>query len=109
MFTLTSFDDIAGIAQGVEITNPNMVERIRRAADSLNRHEIAAHLGQAITEATDAAHVRDFEEVQFGEASADAIVDCEYYEDLAAAWSLIASEHQLTIPHSIFAHDGSVH
>ncbi len=64
MFTLTSFDDIAGIAQGVEITNPNMVERIRRAADSLNRHEIAAHLGQAITEATDAAHVRDFEEVQ---------------------------------------------
>ena len=31
MFTLTSFDDIAGIAQGVEITNPNMVERIRRA------------------------------------------------------------------------------
>ena len=98
MFTLTSFDDIAGIAHGIETTNPCMVERIRRAADSMGRHEIAARLGQAITEATDAAHARDF-----------AIVDCEYYDDLAAAWSLVASEHQLIVPHSIFAHDGSVH
>lgn len=109
MFTLTSFDDIAGIAHGIETTNPCMVERIRRAADSMGRHEIAARLGQTITEATDAAHARDFEQAQFGEASADAIVDCEYYDDLAAAWSLVASEHQLIVPHSIFAHDGSVH
>ena len=107
--SLTSFDDIAGIAHGIETTNPCMVERIRRAADSMGRHEIAARLGQAITEATDAAHARDFEQAQFGEASADAIVDCEYYDDLAAAWSLVASEHQLIVPHSIFAHDGSVH
>jgi hypothetical protein len=75
-----------------------MVERIRRAADNMGRHEIAARLGQAITEATDAAHARDFEQAQFGEASADAIVDCEYYDDLAAAWSLVASEHQLIVP-----------
>lgn len=109
MFTLTSFDEIAGIAHGIETTNPCMVERIRRAADSLNRHEIAARLADAITEANDAGHVRAFEEAQFGEASADAIVDCEYYDDLAAAWSLIASEHQLVSPHVLLAHDGSVH
>ena len=72
MFTLTSFNDIAGIAHGIETTNPCMVERIRRAADNMGRHEIAARLGQAITEATDAAHARDFEQAQFGEASADA-------------------------------------
>src|SRR3546814_10120282 len=72
-----------------------MVARIRRVADTLNRYEIAARLADAITDAADAVHTRAFEEAQFGEASADAIVDCEYYDDLAAAWSLVASEHQL--------------
>ena len=109
MFTLTSFNDIAGIAHGIETTNPCMVERIRRAADNMGRHEIAARLGQAITEATDAAHARDFEQAQFGEASADAIVDCEYYDDLAAAWSLIAGEHQLVSLEALYTRDGSVH
>ena len=109
MFQFAQFDEIAGIAHGIEITNPAMVARIRRVADTLNRYEIAARLADAITEATDAAHARDFEQAQFGEASADAIADCEYYDDLAAAWSLVASEHQLIVPHSIFAHDGSVH
>ena len=71
--------------------------------------QIAARLADAITDAADAAHTRAFEEAQFGEASADAIVDCEYYDDLAAAWSLVASEHQLINPDAIFAHDGSVH
>src|SRR3546814_14193778 len=83
-----------------------MVARIRRVADTLNRYEIAARLADAITDAADAAHTRAFEEAQFGEASADAIVDCEYYDDLAAAWSLVASEHQLINPDAIFAHDG---
>ena len=109
MFTLASFDEIAGVAHGVEITNPAMVARIRRAAEALNRYEIAARLAQAITEAADAAHTRAFEEAQFGEASADAIVDQEYYDDLAATWSLVASEHQLISPDAIFSHDGSVH
>jgi hypothetical protein len=109
MFHLASFDEIAGVTHGIEVTNPSMVARIRRAADSLNRCEIAARLAQAITEAADAAHTRDFEEAQFGEASADAIVDCEYYEELASAWSLVAAEHQLITPESILAHDGSVH
>lgn len=109
MFHLTSFDEITGIAYGVEIANPAMVARIRAAADTLNRYEIAVRLAQAITEAADAAHIRAFEEAQFGEASADAIVDQEYYDDLAAAWSLVAAEHQLITPETILAHDGSVH
>jgi len=109
MFTLTSFDEIAGIAHGVETTNPAMVARIRRAADTLSRYEIAARLADAITEAADAAHVRAFEEAQFGQASADAIVDCEYYDDLAATWSLIAGEHQLVSLEALYTQDGSVH
>lgn len=109
MFTHASFDEIAGVAYGIEFTNPGMVDRIRRAADALNRYEIAARLAQAITEAADAAHTRAFEEAQFGEASADAIVDQEYYDDLAATWSLVASEHQLISLDAIFSHDGSVH
>ncbi|MFT4026825.1 MAG: hypothetical protein QM676_08505 [Novosphingobium sp.] len=109
MFHLASFDEIAGVAHGIEVTNPSMVARIRHAADSLNAHEIAARLAQAITVAADAAHTRDFEEAQFGEASADAIVDCEYYDELAAAWSLVAAEHQLITPEIIIAYDGSVH
>ena len=109
MFHLASFDEIAGIAHGIEITNPAMVARIRDAADSLNRYEISARLANAITEAADAAHARAFEEAQFGEASADAIVDCEYYDDLAATWSLIAGEHQLVSLEALYTQDGSVH
>ncbi|AJR26843.1 MULTISPECIES: hypothetical protein [Sphingobium] len=109
MFQLSSFEEIAGVAQGTEVLNPNLVARIRRAADQLNPHEIAAHLAGAITEAADAAHIRSFEEAQFGEASADAIVDCEYHDELAAAWSLVAAEHQLVSPDLLFTFDGSVH
>src|SRR3546814_3540811 len=61
MFHLATFDEIAGIAHGIETTNPAMVDRIRRAADRLNRYEIAARLAQAIAEAADAAHVRSEE------------------------------------------------
>ncbi len=109
MFQLASFDEIAGVAHGIEVTNPSMVARIRRAADTLNRYEIAARLAQAITEAADAAHTRACEEDQFGEASADAIVDCEYYDELAAAWSLVAAEHQLITAETLLSHDGPIH
>lgn len=109
MFQLTSLDEIAGIAHGIEVINPALVARIRRAADSLNAHEIAARLADAITEALDAAHVRSFEEAQFGEASAESLVDSEYYDGLAAAWSLVAAEHHLVSPDLLFTCDGSVH
>src|SRR3546814_3487508 len=106
MFTRASFEEIAGIGHSIEITNPAMVARIRRVADTLNRYEIAARLAAEITDAADAAHTRAFEAAQLGEASADAIVDCEYYDDLADDWSLVASEHQLLNPAAIFAHEG---
>lgn len=109
MFQLNSFEEIAGVAHGIEVLNPALVTRIRRAADGMGRHEIAARLADAITEAADAAHIRAFEEAQFGEASADAIVDCEYHDELAAAWSLVAAEYQLVSPDLIFSLDGSVH
>ena len=109
MFQLTSFDAFAGIDHGIEGLNPSLVARIRRAADAMSRHEIAAYLAGAITEAADAAHIRAFEEAQFGEASADAIVDQEYHEELASAWSLVAAEHQLVSPDLFFSLDGSVH
>lgn len=109
MFNLTSFNEIAGVSHGIEAINPCMVARIRRAADALTRYEIAARLADAITEAAAAAHTRAWEESQFGEASADTIVDCEYFDELAAAWSLVASEHALISPETILAYDGSVH
>ena len=100
---------VAGDLTAVRLTEAvleriDSVEPTVRAFLSLDRQ---GALRQA--EAADAAHVRAFEEAQFGEASADAIVDSEYYDDLAAAWSLVAGEHQLISPDAIFAHDGSVH
>lgn len=109
MFHLASFEEITGVAHGIEVINPHLVARIRRAADQLNRHEIAAHLAGAITEAADAAHIRSFEEAQFGEASADAVVDCEYHDELAAAWSLVAAEHQLVSSDLLFSCGGPSH
>ncbi|RVT38675.1 hypothetical protein [Sphingobium algorifonticola] len=109
MFQFAQFDEIAGIAHGIEITNPAMVARIRRAADSLKPHEIAAYLASAITEAADAAHARAYEEDLFGEASADAIVDAEYHDELAEAWSLVASEHQIASFASLGIRDGAIH
>jgi hypothetical protein len=109
MFNISNFDEIAGVSHGIEAINPCMVARLRRAADSLNRYEISARLADAVTEAADAAHTRAWEEAQFGEASADTIVDCEYFDELAAAWSLVAIEHQLIDPETILLADGSVH
>ena len=108
MFTHSILSDTAGFGASIDLLNPGLVARIRRAADTMNRHEISARLHDAIAEAANALHARNWEEAQFGEASADAIVDCEYHDDMAAAWSLVAAEHQLITEDSI-AHDGSVH
>ena len=35
MFHLATFDEIAGIAHGIETTNPAMVDRIRREEEVL--------------------------------------------------------------------------
>src|SRR3546814_15658632 len=79
MFTLASFDEIAGIGHSIEITNPAMVARIRRVADPLNRYEIAARLADAITNSADAAQTRAFAEAQFGEASPGQIANSDSY------------------------------
>ncbi len=88
MLAIHTFETAIGQHQ-IEFTNPAIVARIRRMAETMTPHEIA------ILEAADAAHLRSFEEASFGEASADAIVDAEYSDDLAAAWSLVATEWQI--------------
>src|SRR3546814_12983409 len=80
MLQFRPFDAMPDIVDGIELDNPAMVARIRRAADKLSHYEISAHLANAITGAADAAHARTWEESNFGEASADAIVDAESHD-----------------------------
>jgi len=103
MFTHSILSDAIAFGDTIDILNPLLVARIRRAADTLNAYEISAQLHDAIAEAAHARDVAHWEEYQLGQASADAIVECEYHDELAAAWSLVASEHRL------ITHDGSVH
>ena len=96
MLHISNFDDVACITTGIAINNPAMVARLRAQAHHLPASDIAAHLAGAIANATNAAHARAWEEDQFGEARPETQVDHEYFEELVAAWSLIASEHQIT-------------
>lgn len=93
MLHFSNFDDVACITTGITVTNPAMVARIRAQSADSSDYEIAAHLANAIASSNDAAHARAWEESQFGEARAETLVDAEYFEDLVAVWSLIASEH----------------
>jgi hypothetical protein len=92
MLHYSNFDDVACITNGITVTNPAMVARIRSQAEHLSDYEIAAHLSNAIASSTDAAHAFAWEQSQLGEASAETLVDAEYFEELVAAWSRIASE-----------------
>ncbi len=92
MLHYSNFDDVACITNGITVTNPAMVARIRGQAAHLSDYEIAAHLSNAIASSTDAAHALAWEQSQLGEACAETLVDAEYFEELVAAWSLIASE-----------------
>ena len=92
MLHYSNFDDVACITNGITVTNPAMVARIRAQSATMSDYEIAAHLGNAIASSTDAAHALAWEQGQLGEASAETLVDAEYFEELVAAWSLIASE-----------------
>jgi hypothetical protein len=105
----TILSDTAGFGASIDVLNPSLVQRIRRSAAGMNRQQLFAQLHVAIADAANAHHARRWEEAQLGEASAEAIVDCEYHDDLAAAWSLIAAEHQLITEDSILLQDGSVH
>ena len=88
----SAFDEFACVPCGITVTNPAMVARIRAQAAALSDYDIAAHLGNAIASSTDAAHAYAWEKSQLGEASAKTLVDAEYFEELVAAWSMIASE-----------------
>ena len=92
MLHFSAFDDVACITNGITVTNPAMVARIRSHAAHLSDYDIAAHLSNAIASSTDAAHAFAWEQNLFGEASAETLVDAEYFEELVAAWSRIANE-----------------
>lgn len=109
MYLASAFDDIACITCGVTVTNPAMVARIRTQSATMPDHEIAAHLGNAIASANDAIHARAWEDAELGEPSAETLVDAEYYEDLVAAWSLIASERQIDSLDGLLLEAVSVH
>jgi len=109
MLHISNFDDVACITTGIAITNPAMVARIRGQALHLSASDIAAHLGNAIANATDAAHALAWEEEQFGEAHPETQVDHEYFEELVAAWSIIASEHQIASLDAYLLDTTSIH
>jgi hypothetical protein len=66
MLHISNFDDVACIITDITITNATMVNRIRRQALNQSDQEITAHLSNAIANATDAAHARDWEASNFG-------------------------------------------
>ena len=109
MLHTSNFDDVACITTGISITNPAMLARLRAQAGKLSSSDIAAHLGNAITNAADAAHMLAWEQEQFGEGHPETQVDCEYFEDLVAAWSLIASERQVASLDAGLIETASVH
>lgn len=109
MFAFAQFDEMSGHSQDIDIVNPAMVNRLRAQADNLDRYQIAAQLSDAVAAAADAARTCRWQAQASGEASPDAIVDQEYYDDLVSAWTLIAAENQLMNLDTLFAYDGSVH
>lgn len=109
MQIISAFDDIAFAATGITVTNPAMVARIQIQSAPMTNYEIAAHLANAIANATDAAHARAWEESQFGEARAETLVDHEYFEDLVAAWSMVAIQREIDSLDGLLTEAVSVH
>jgi len=109
MQIISAIDDITASTAGIAITNPAMVARIQLQSATMSDYEIAAHLANAIASATDAAHARAWEESQFGEARADTLVDHEYFEDLVAAWTLVATERAIDSFDTLLIDTASVH
>ena len=95
MLQISSFDDVACIITGITVTNPAMVDRIRKQAMIHSDQEITAHLTNAIANALDAAHAHAWEENNYGQAAPETQVDREYCQDRVSAWSLVASERRI--------------
>ena len=109
MQIFSAFDDIACVTTGITVTNPAMVARIQIQSATMTDYEIAAHLANAIASATDAGHARAWEESQFGEARAETLVDHEYFEDLVAAWNLVATEREIDSLDGLLTEEMAVH
>ena len=109
MQIISAFDDIAFVTTGITVTNPAMVARIQIQSAPMTDYEIAAHLANAIASATDAGHARAWEESQFGEAHAETLVDHEYFEDLVAAWSMVATQREIDSLDGLLTEAVSVH
>lgn len=109
MQIISVFDDITCAATGITITNPAMVARVQARSAAMPDCEIAAHLANAIASATDAAHARAWEESQFGEARPETLVDHEYFEDLVAAWTLVATQRDIDSLDGLLGEVVSVH
>ena len=62
-----------------------------------------------VASATDAAHARAWEESQFGECRAETLVDHEYFEDLVAAWSMVATQREIDSLDGLLTDAASVH
>jgi hypothetical protein len=109
MQIISAFDDIAFATSGITVTNPAMVARIQIQSAPMSDYDIAAHLANAIASATDAAHARACEESQFGECRAETLVDHEYFEDLVAAWSMVATQREIDSLDGLLTDAASVH
>ncbi len=109
MLHISNFDDVACIITGITVTNPAMVDRIRRQAFIHSDQEITAHLANAIANASDAGHAHAWEESNFGQAAPETQVDLEYYQDLVTAWSLVASERGIETLDALHCADHLAH
>lgn len=69
-----------------------LIDRLRPAAQTMSRQQLADTLATAIQNALDADHFRDAERAYYGQASDEAEADCEYYAEQAAAWSALGRE-----------------
>ena len=109
MLHISNFDDVTCIITDFTVTNPAMVDRIRRQALNQSDQEVIAHLANAIANASDAAHAHDWEMGNYGQAAPETQVDLEYYQDLVSAWSMVAAERGIETLDALHFADNLVH
>lgn len=69
-----------------------LIDRLRPAAQTMSRQQLADTLATAIQNALDADHFCEAERAYYGQASDEAEADCEYHAEQAAAWSVLGRE-----------------
>ena len=109
MLHISNFDDVACIITGITVTNPAIVDRIRKHALMHSAREIKAHLANAIANASDAAHTFAWETSNYGQATSETQVDLEYYRDIVSAFSLVTSERGIETLDALHFNDNLIH